>query len=108
MTDDLTIQWISLALDAALMRQTAIATNVANVNTKDYHRLSVDFEQQLHNFGTRPTTPRYVVDERSSAVALDEQMTLSVKNSTQFQALIRGLNQKLALMHIALQGVNAA
>ena len=54
MIQDTTIDLVSLALDAALMRQTAIATNIANVNTKDYQTMGVDFENQLNetNFET--------------------------------------------------------
>ena len=47
MSQDSTIELISLALDAALMRQTAIATNVANANTHGYQSIDVNFEQQL-------------------------------------------------------------
>ena len=45
---DPTIELVSLALDAALMRQTAIANNVANINTTAYQTLEVNFEQQLN------------------------------------------------------------
>jgi flagellar basal-body rod protein FlgB len=48
MSNDPTIELISHALDAALMRQTAIANNVANANTPGYHSIEVNFEQQLH------------------------------------------------------------
>ena len=44
MQPDNTIEMIGLALDAALMRQTAIAANIANTSTKGYQAIGVDFE----------------------------------------------------------------
>ena len=102
MNDDTTIKLISLALDASLMRETAIASNIANANTRGYQTLEVNFEQQLTQVNR--LKPFYQVSKKYSA--LDEQMMLSVKNETQYRALIKGLNEKLAIMKLALHGVN--
>ncbi len=107
MRPDTTIQLISLALDAALMRQTAIANNIANSNTPGYQTLEVNFEQQLNennNNNIEVIIPRYQVNEHQSPV--DEQIALNVQNLTHYRALIKGLNQKLAIMKLALQGNN--
>lgn len=108
---DTTIELISLALDAALMRQTAIANNIANTNSADYQTMEVNFEQQLHE-GQFPHSqedlsaikPFYQTSEHHSSI--DEQMALNVQNMTHYRALIKGLNQKLAIMKLALQGTN--
>ncbi len=112
MSNDPTIQLISLALDASLMRQTAIANNIANANTVDYHSMAVNFEQQLSDqtltqtseASIRDIKPFYEQSESNSPI--DEQIALSVKNATQYRALIKGLNHKLAIMKLALQGNN--
>jgi len=102
---DNTIELISRALDAALMRQTAIANNIANANARDYQTQRVNFEEQLAN-GESSVAPFYEQSDTPSSI--DEQMALSVKNATQFRALIKGLNHKLAIMKLAVQGNNAS
>lgn len=114
MSQDNTIQLISLALDASLMRQTAIANNIANANTSDYHTQGVNFEEQLNELSLMKNTtnensftgikPFY--EEYSTNSPIDEQLALGVKNATQYRALIKGLNHKLAIMKLALQGNN--
>lgn len=114
MSHDNTIQLISLALDASLMRQTAIANNIANANTRDYQTQTVNFEQQLLDSQSLPddsgktafenVKPHYELAETQSP--LDEQVAFSVKNATQYRALIKGLNLKLSIMKLALQGNN--
>lgn len=111
MNSDLTVKLVSLALDAALMRQTAIANNIANINTHDYQTIEVNFEQQLNETPIKNNpgdlsaiNPFYQLSEHQSSI--DEQMALNVQNITHYRALIKGLNQKLAIMKLALQGTN--
>ncbi len=103
MTLDKTINLITLALDASIMRQTAIAANVANINTKGYQTMKVDFENQLvdSNENIKP-----VYEYTDAPTSLDEQIASSIKNATQYRALIKGLNHKLAIMKLAVQGNN--
>lgn len=110
MNSDTTIQLVSLALDASLMRQTAIARNVANSNSLGYQTVDVNFEQQLTDQVMSPESdlssvkPFYELSEQHSSI--DEQMALNVKNMTHYRALIKGLNQKFSIMKLALQGTN--
>ncbi len=111
MNSDATVQLVSLALDATLMRQTAIANNVANINTHGYQTLEVNFEQQLNEnhlsseaSDLAVISPYYQLSDHQSTI--DEQMTLNVQNMTHYRALVKGLNQKLAIMKLALQGNN--
>ncbi|MFI4962445.1 MAG: flagellar basal body rod protein FlgB [Legionellales bacterium] len=108
MNQDRTIELVSLALDASLMRQTAIANNIANSNSKGYQTLEVNFEQQLHDIqdpqDLSGIKPFYQLSPEPAS--MDEQMTLNVQNMTHYRALIKGLNQKLSLMKMALQGNN--
>ncbi|MFB7250944.1 flagellar basal body rod protein FlgB [Microbacterium sp. NPDC056234] len=47
MFDSLTMTALSSALDGLSLRQRAIADNIANINTPDYHAKRVLFEQAL-------------------------------------------------------------
>ena len=111
MSSDTTIELVKLALDASLMRQIAIANNIANCNSLGYQTIEVNFEQQLNE--TKLMTSRedlssihpfYQSSDQQSPI--DEQMSLNVQNMTHFRALIKGLNQKFAIMKLALQGNN--
>lgn len=111
MNADSTIELVSLALDASLMRQTAIANNIANINTNDYQTMEVNFEQQLtenhinnNHEDLDAIKPFYQLSAQHSSI--DEQMALNVQNMTHYRALIKGLNQKLSIMKLALQGTN--
>lgn len=108
MNSDSTIQLVSMALDATLMRQTAIASNIANINTANYHTQEVNFEEQLTDASSsgdlNSVTPFYQQSEHHATI--DEQMSLNVQNMTHYRALIKGLNQKLSIMKLALQGNN--
>ena len=106
MTDS-TINLIRLALDAALMRQTAIAENIANINTKGYQSMAVDFEKQLNDASLNDLDHiKPVYEHTDEQASIDEQIASSVKNATQYRALIKGLNHKLAIMTLAVQGNN--
>ncbi|MDI9817559.1 MULTISPECIES: flagellar basal body protein [unclassified Legionella] len=114
MSYDTTIELISLALDASLMRQTAVANNIANANTPDYQPIEVNFEQQL-TIANPLATNRQATEvsgnikpfyQQREATSIDEQVALSVQNATHYRALIKGLNQKFAIMKLALQGNN--
>lgn len=101
---DTTIDLISLALDASLMRQTAIAENIANANTKNYQAMAVDFENQLNEGTLENVKPVY--EYTDALISIDEQIASSVKNATHYRALIKGLNHKFAIMKLAVQGNN--
>lgn len=103
---DTTIQLVSLALDASLMRQTAIANNIANSNSQNYQTMEVNFEQRIQESPADFSSikPEYQLSDHQSPI--DEQMALDVQNMTHYRALIKGLNQKLSIMKLALQGNN--
>lgn len=105
MSTNTTIELVSLALDASLMRQTAIAHNVANSNSTNYRPIEVNFEQQLTQGATHDLPaiqPFYQMSDQHASI--DEQMIQNVKNMTHYRALIKGLNQHFAILQLALQG----
>jgi flagellar basal-body rod protein FlgB len=96
MLTDPILNLISSALDTAWLRQNAIANNMANINTHNYKSLEIQFDEHLQP----------ILKQSDKPPSLDEQLVLNLRNATEFKALITGLNQKLAIMKIALRGNN--
>lgn len=107
---------MSLALDAATMRQQAIARNIANANTPGYARAGVSFEQRLDALrgtigtGQAPSLsaltsarPRFeTVGNSGDAVALDMEMAALSENTLHHQTLLKLLNKHFALIGSAI------
>src|SRR5262245_58477845 len=90
---------LSRALDAAALRQTVHATNIANVDTEGYKRMEVidpaelqrlnsdapalDAEQALQWSQMEPE----VVESAESRVKLDTEMAQMAENAVRYQAL---------------------
>ncbi|ATQ74317.1 flagellar basal body rod protein FlgB [Massilia violaceinigra] len=109
---------LSLALDAAGMRQQAIAHNIANVNTPGHQRVSVSFESRmaalrspdgqvaspsladLSNF--RPAFEYAQIGSADNAVALDQEMAQLSETTLHHQALLKALNKHFSLIGMAI------
>ena len=125
MIDDLagtTVQLVSMALDASSLRHMAIANNIANVNSPDYGVLKVNFEEQLaavkedllnrHDDGAlaaRLTGIKPFVEADSAStsdnnpgVKLDMEMVKLAQNVVHYQALLKGLANKMAVVRLAI------
>lgn len=118
----ITVQLVGLALDAAYLKHAAIANNIANVNSTGYVRKTVNFESQLNSIaaslspGSRsPITPAQiaavnpfiedvVATDPSSIpnINIDEEMSELARNTVHYQALLRGLGQKMFIESIAI------
>lgn len=109
---------LSLALDAASLRQQAIATNIANANTPGYAPLGVSFEDQLEDArraldtggrldaeslsGVRPAMQFAIGPGGVPAKTLmDVEAANLAQNSVHFQALLKGLNRHYQIMSAA-------
>lgn len=107
---------LSLALDAAQMRQQAIAHNIANVNTPGYQRIRVSFEQRIAQLtkhtASRATLPpselsyyRPQIEYASGAegsVQLDQELVDMSETVLHHQALLKALNKQLELIGLAI------
>ena len=114
--DNNTVDLLKLALDAAGMRQQAIAQNIANANTPGYQRIGVSFEhriaelQQAVRQGQVPSLagmaayqPAFeTVGVAGEPVALDMEMAALSENTLHHQALLKALNKHLALIGTAI------
>ena len=104
-------------LDASVLRQKAIAQNIANVNTPGYKRLKVEFEEQLskvtgtgQNQAIVNLTPKIVVDHSGTTrqdgnnVDIDRELGQLTKNTLRYEAYVQILASELTLMRLAIVG----
>src|SRR5262245_21413145 len=111
--DKLTMALATLALDAASMRHTTIANNIANASSEDYQPQRVNFEQQLGSLGTgnvartsesalagvRPFVESAPVTDKSGpAVMIDMEMVKLAQNTLLYRAILAGLGKKMAIL----------
>jgi len=102
---------LSLALDAAAMRQQVIAANIANANVPGYVARTVTFEAVMSDaFAATPGTgslqahvaPRLDAAGLPQAVQVDSEMAELSLNQLQYQTLVAGLNKHLSVLSAAI------
>ncbi|QHI99169.1 flagellar basal body protein [Xylophilus rhododendri] len=109
-----------LALDAAELRQQAIAANIANAGTPGYRPLAVSFEDQLGNglqagrdtgaadlagIAPRlvPALPAGIAGLAGAVpVQLDREAAALAQNAVHYQALVKALSHHYALLSTAV------
>lgn len=115
-----TTKALALALDAAALRQQAIAANIANVSTADWVPLTVSFEGQLEDArrdlesqgrldpvslaGVQPKIESATLDSMGlpAKVQLDLEVAHLAQNSLQYQAIVKGLSKHYAVLSAAV------
>lgn len=114
--DNNTTAMLGLALDAAVMRQQAIAQNIANASTPGYQRVSVSFESRMAALaasmppGVTPSLAdlsnyRPVFEPAGApgaGVALDMEMADMSQTVLHHQVLLKALNKHLELIGLAI------
>jgi len=109
------IDVLARVLDAASLRHRAIAQNVANVNTPNYHRLTVNFEDDLTHVlkaGGDPgaVKPRTVEaadgTERAdgNTVDIDQEMGQLSDNGLLYSAAAQIMASRIATLRSAITG----
>lgn len=111
---------IGLALDAAALRQRAIAANIANAGTQGYVPVKVNFEEQLEDARSLLRTQRHLeagtlaeIEPRAEPVAagaggvspkvlLDVEVAELASNAFQYQALLKGLSRHYGILSAAV------
>ena len=104
---------LSRALDAAALRQSVHATNVANVDTEGYRRLEVVYSAELQRLGAggpavdanealswAQAEPE-VVESAGTHVKLDQEMAQMAENAVRYQALLGAIERTLGLLRTA-------
>jgi flagellar basal-body rod protein FlgB len=106
---------LSLAIDAATMRQAAIAQNIANATTPGYQPVSVSFEERMGALragvgqGRAPSLaelshyrPLLESADAGTAVAVDAEVAKLSETVVHHQALLKALNKHFALLGMAI------
>jgi flagellar basal-body rod protein FlgB len=104
---------LSRALDAAALRQTVHATNVANVDTEGYRRLEVVYSAELQRLNAAGPAldvnealswaqiEPEVVESTESRVRLDEEMAQMAENAVRYQAVLGAIERSLGTLRAA-------
>lgn len=117
-------------LDAESMRQRIIANNIANVNTPNFKKSTIQFESLLKKALGRDsiklltTDPRHYgaasplaelrpeiqvnrmtsMSEDGNNVDIDEEMTNLAANSIEYQATVNELSERISLLSYVITG----
>jgi flagellar basal-body rod protein FlgB len=104
---------LSRALDAAALRQSVHATNVANVDTEGYRRLEVIYSAELQRLQAgdkaidvnealawAEAEPE-VVESSETRVRLDQEMAQMAENAVRYQALVGAIERTLSTLRYA-------
>ncbi|HEX2853456.1 MAG TPA: flagellar basal body rod protein FlgB [Opitutaceae bacterium] len=106
-------------LDAAVLRQEAVAANVANAETPGYRRIDVapDFAQQLKtavstgNVNTPGLTPHLAVDANArsmrpdgNTVEIEKELLTMNRNSVEYDYLSEIVSGNLKQLRMAITG----
>ena len=113
--DPVTVALVGKAMDAASLRHTVHAMNVANANVPSAQRFRVSFEELLTGVQSALASHQAVSPQdvpAPSAVAdvsgplgsieLDTELAEMSRNSMHYQALARALSRHLSIMSLAV------
>lgn len=117
---------LSKGLDATSERGKAISNNIANVNTKDYKRYYVSFEDNLKNsmdnLGMERTDSRHIndgasfgdiqlkqdtassVNEDGNNVDIDSEMSNDAQNTLEYYTLINQISSRINMERNVING----
>ena len=101
------------ALSGAALRQEALASNIANVNTPGYRRQDVDFQSALaaawddkdsveHLAPGVSVDPGAQVRQDGSSVDIDVEAAAQAKNGLQYEAVAQVIKTRTAILRSAM------
>lgn len=121
-----TYELLKKALDASSLRSKASSNNIANVNTKDYKKYYVTFEESLKNstdnLNLKTSDSKQIGDTSSNGevklqqdttssmnqdgnnVDIDSEMANQAANTLMYNALITQVNSRLSLEKYIISG----
>ena len=104
---------LSRALDAAALRQSVHATNIANVDTEGYRRLEVVYSAEIQRLNAEgpaldvdqalewSKAEPVLVESTESRVRLDTEMAQMAENAVRYQALLGAIDRTLGTLRYA-------
>lgn len=101
------------ALSGSALRQEAIASNIANVNTPGYRREDVDFQSALaaawgDKSSVEQVAPTMSIDQTAqirqdgNSVDIDVEAAAQAKNGLQYEAISQVLKTRVAILRSAI------
>jgi flagellar basal-body rod protein FlgB len=112
----LTSRLLTLALDGAIARHTAIAMNVANAGVEGYQPVVARFDEMLDQLrggqsvtestlasvGSAMSNQPLVPDQQATQVQLDTEMAKLAQNTVQYQALLAANGKLTSMVRMAI------
>jgi flagellar basal-body rod protein FlgB len=112
--DDVSTSSLKVSVAGLAARQTAIADNIANIETPGYQARKVKFEEALSSavaHGRSPSTVQPSVQNsleptrlNGSNVNLDQETLSHIDTTMRYQLSIRALDGKYSLIRDAIKG----
>jgi flagellar basal-body rod protein FlgB len=112
--DDVSSSSLRVAVAGLSARQTAIADNIANIETPGYQARKVNFEEALSSavaHGQSPSTVTPSVQTslepsrlNGSNVNLDEESLSHIDTTLRYQLTLRALDSKYGMLRDAIKG----
>lgn len=128
--DNPVMKVLETGLDASSMRQKVLSNNIANVDTPDFKRSDVNFQQVLGealgepgtNLPLKVTSPQHiqgvpgsvqsgvVTDENTTLrndgnnVNIDQEMANVAENSLYYNSVTQSVTNQLGLLRMAIDG----
>ncbi len=95
--DPITLTQVRSALDAAQVRHSVHAHNLANAQTPGFRARTVSFQDSFDRAAQEP-----VLQATNAPVNTATEVAAMAENTLQYQALVRLLNRELSIAAIAL------
>jgi flagellar basal-body rod protein FlgB len=112
--DDVSSSALRVAVSGLAARQTAIANNIANIETPGYQAKKVKFEEALSSAvknGASPSSVTASVQDsleptrlNGSNVNLDEESLSHIDTMMRYQLTIRAMDSKYSLLRDVIKG----
>ncbi|MNB64180.1 Flagellar basal body rod protein FlgB [compost metagenome] len=130
--NSISFQRLQTGIDAATLRQSALANNVANVDTPGFKRSDVSFESLLQQeekgikstLNAKTTNPRHIqfgsagsvptpitqtdtetsMNNNENNVDIDREMALSAENQLRYNSYVSLINNQITMMRSAIEG----
>ena len=114
MFDDISTSALRVAVSGLSARQTAIANNIANVETPGFKARKVKFEEALQGAVSRGQSPLGVTPSvhdsleptrlNGNNVNLDEETLSHIDTTMRYQLTLRAIDSKYGLLRDAIKG----
>jgi flagellar basal-body rod protein FlgB len=112
--DDISSSSLRVAVAGLSARQTAIADNIANIETPGYQARKVKFEEALSSAAAHGQSPSSVMPSvqnsleptrlNGSNVNLDEETLSHIDTTMRYQLTLRAVDSKYGMLRDAIRG----